>query len=177
MCALRLQHDEELQAIQAELEIMRLSQNPQPTSQPVTQPAQQTVHKPESPTVLRPRTQIETPPVLQPITQPNPLPTSPSILGLAPKTKKKKNKRKRKKPKKDDKNLDIQSLASELFRLSEEKRSQNFLGFVPQISPCLEFCQPPISSFYIPNISPPRRARIPPGIYPGIVPLMDIIFS
>ena len=104
MCALRLQHDEELQAVRAELETMRLSsQNPQPTSQPVTQPAQQTAPQSESPTVLRPRTQIETAPVLQPITQPNPLPTSPSILGLAPKTKKKKKKRKRKKPKKKDK--------------------------------------------------------------------------
>ena len=176
MCALRFQHEEELQAVRAELETMRLSsQNPQPTSQHV-QPAQQPVQlaeppnpQPDSQTVQQLTSQQETSPL------PKPLTSSPPILALAPilapEKKRKKKKPQKIKRKNEQYKNDIQSITSALLRLNEEIQSQDFLSYIPQIS--YPFRQPPT---IFPISSSPPRARIPPGIYPGIVPLMDILF-
>ena len=159
-------HEDELIALRAEIKTMSIP-NPKPISQPIIPPAQQPVQQP----VQQPDSQ----PITQPTMQPDLLLTSPPMLTsspiLCPATGKKRNK---KKNIQDNTKLDIQSLASALFCLNEEKHLRDFLGYVPRRTPS-QFYQPP-KTLPLSNFSPPRCARIAPGIHPGIIPLMNIVF-
>ena len=170
ICSLRLQHDEELKAIRAELKTMSAKPTPQPVIPPAEQPAEQPVPQPDS----QPVPQYD----FQPVTQPNPPLT---ILCPAPGKKRKKKKKKKDRNinpscKPEIYNFNIKSLAPALIRLSDEELSRACFGYVPHITPCFQFFHT-LSTSPISNFSSPRRARIAPGIRPGIIPLMDIVFS
>ena len=170
ICSLRLQHDEELKAIRAELKTMSAKPTPQPVIPPAEQPAEQPVPQPDS----QPVPQYD----FQPVTQPNPPLT---ILCPAPGKKRKKKKKKKDRNinpscKPEIYNFNIKSLAPALIRPSDEELSRACFGYVPHITPCFQFFHT-LSTSPISNFSSPRRARIAPGIRPGIIPLMDIVFS
>ena len=185
ICTLRIQHDEELKAIRAELEAVRSStQNPLPTTQPVIQTAQQPILQPDSQTVQF-KTNVETPP--KPSTYPDsqPIPQSASQPVSRPASRSatepavnsvSKTKKRRKKTcsgrdclHQQDNDLVTKSLAYASLRL--DKDSQNILK-VPQLNNLFNRLSPKPTPIVLPI---PYRNKFSPGFHPGVIPFMDII--
>ena len=175
ICALRLQHEEELRAIRAELET-KSTQGPQPVmpqqpAQQVIQPDSQPALQPESQPILQPAMEN----VVQPATQPEMLATLPPISSSASeKKRKKKRKRKRKTCSLGDSQQQYNDLAQSLGHvvLWLKENSKNICD--PQFSNLSN--RLPYSP--TPKVVPiPSRVKFSPGLHPGVIPLMDIDFN